>query len=182
MIKHNKKGIKILESRYFVILVIFLILLLSLTWLLWHFNPEIQQARQYKKDVEILTKKIQEGEKKHATDTYGGETPEETYQMFLEALKNKDINLTSKYFITDKQKEYEKLLTEIQNSDQWDEMMRDLLNSRNQKGKLEDKNTYVIEIINDQNVSVTTIVLRIPQSSIGIEKKLLSNIWKIVEF
>jgi len=40
----------------------------------------------------------------------------------------------------------------------------------------------VIEIINDENISVTTIVLRKPQTSIGIEKKLLSDIWKIVEF
>lgn len=180
--RRRTKNIKIFKSRYFVVFIVFLILVLVLTCLLWYFNPEIQQARQYKKDIKVLTKKIQKSEEKLTADTYGGETPEETYQMFLEALKNQDIELASKYFIIDRQKEYKELLTKIQNSEQWDEMMKDLLSPKNQKGKLEDKNTYVIEIINDQNVSVTTIVLKIPQSNIGTEKKLLSNIWKIVEF
>ena len=33
-------------------------------------------------------------------DTYGGQTPEETYDLFLAALKNEDVGLASKYFTT----------------------------------------------------------------------------------
>jgi len=178
----KKKIIKIFKSRYFIILIIFLILGLGINWSFWYFSPEIKQSRQYKKDAEVLIKKIQEQEQKYAVDTYGGETPEETYGMFLQALKNQDIDLASKYFILDKQETYKQFFTDIKNNDKWDEMMEDLLNPRNQEGKLEDENTYVIEIISDQNISVATIVLRRPQSSIGIEKKLLSDVWKIVEF
>jgi len=178
----KKKIIKIFKSRYLIILIIFLTLGLGINWSFWYFSPEMKQSRQYKKDAEVLIKKIQEQEQKYVVDTYGGETPEETYTMFLQSLKNQDIDLASKYFIIEKQKEYKELLTEIENSGQWDEMMKDLLNPRNQEGKLEDENTYVIEIISDQNISVATIVLRRPQSSIGIEKKLLSDVWKIIEF
>ena len=34
-------------------------------------------------------------------DTYGGKTPEETYNLFVDALKNQDVNLAVKYFILD---------------------------------------------------------------------------------
>lgn len=36
-------------------------------------------------------------------DEYGGKTPEETYEMFIAALRAGDIDLASKYFIFDKQ-------------------------------------------------------------------------------
>lgn len=178
----NKENLKILKSKYFLVLFVFIILALSVICWFWFLDPEIRQARQYKQDTEIFTKKIQEQEEQYAADIYGAETPEATYQLFLEALQKQDIDLASKYFILDRQEEYKELLAEIEKSGQWDEMIKDLSNPRNQRGKLEDENTYVIEIINDENISVTTIVLRKPQTIIGIEKKLLSDIWKIVEF
>ncbi len=41
-------------------------------------------------------------------DTYGGETPEQTLQLFVEALEKKDAKLASKYYLPWKQKEAEK--------------------------------------------------------------------------
>jgi len=32
-------------------------------------------------------------------DTYGGKTPEETLNLFIEALKKEDLELASKYFV-----------------------------------------------------------------------------------
>ena len=37
-------------------------------------------------------------EQPYKEDVYGGKTPEETLQMFIEALKKEDIELASKYF------------------------------------------------------------------------------------
>ncbi len=34
-------------------------------------------------------------------DTYGGRTPEETYNLFVDALKKQDVDLAVKYFILD---------------------------------------------------------------------------------
>lgn len=39
-----------------------------------------------------------------AQDTYGGKTPQETWQMFIEALKKGDTDLAAKYFVVDLQK------------------------------------------------------------------------------
>ena len=48
-------------------------------------------------------------------DTYGGKTPEETFDLFLDALKKNDAELASKYYIIDNQaKALEELKDELQ--------------------------------------------------------------------
>ncbi len=42
-------------------------------------------------------------EKKYREDTYGGDTPEQTLQMFIDALKKGDTDLASRYFEIEKQ-------------------------------------------------------------------------------
>jgi len=180
--KHRKKNIKFLKSRYIFIFVIFLILGLTISGLLWYFSAEIRQAKQYKKDAEILTRKIQEQAEEYANDTYGGETPEETYKMFLQALKMEDIDLASKYFILDKQEKYKQFLTDIQNNNKWDEMIEDLFNPDNQKGEMKENNTYVIRVYNIENYLIAQAVLKIPSAFAGTENEPLSDIWKIIEF
>ena len=180
--KRRKKNIRFLKSRYFIILVIFLILGLGISWSSWYFNPEMRQARQYKKDAEILARKIQEQAKEYAADTYGGETPKETYEMFLQALKMGDIGLASKYFISDKQEEYEQFFTDIKNNNKWDEMIEDLFNPDNQKGEMKENSTYVIRVYNTENYLIAQAVLKIPLNLVVTEKEPISNIWKIIEF
>lgn len=170
------------KLKYLTIFIILLISGLAISWLVWYLNAEIQQARQYKKDAGILTEKIQEREKEYEADTYGGETPQQTYKMFLEALKKEDIDLASKYFILDKQQEYKQFFTDIKNNNKWDEMMRDLLKPDNQKGQMKENHTYVIRVYNNEHYLIAQPILRIPFSLIGAEKKPLSNIWKMVEF
>ncbi len=53
-----------------------------------------------------VDKAIAELERPYREDVYGGKTPEETFDMFLDALKNGDIELASKYFAVRKQTEY----------------------------------------------------------------------------
>ncbi|MBU4536647.1 hypothetical protein KJ603_01240 [Patescibacteria group bacterium] len=44
-------------------------------------------------------------------DVYGGKTPEETLEMYIKALENRDFELASKYFVLeDQEKEYEELV------------------------------------------------------------------------
>ncbi len=180
--KHKKRNIKFFQSRYFIVFVIFLILGLVISWLAWYFSAEVRQARQYKKDSELFVRKIQKQEKEYTDDTYGGETPKETYEMFLEALKMEDIDLASKYFILDKQAEYKQFFTDIKNNNKWDEMIEDLLNPDNQKGEMKENDTYVIRIYNDQDYLIAQAVLKIPSNFITTDKKVATKIWKIIEF
>jgi len=180
--KHRKKNIKSFKSRYIFIFVIFLILGLTTSWLIWYSSAEVRQAQQYKKDAEILARKIQEQVEEYAADIYGGETPEETYGMFLQALKMEDIDLASKYFILDKQEEYKQFFTDIKNNNKWDEMIEDLFNPDNQKGEMKENNTYVIRVFNIENYLIAQAVLKIPINITGTEKEPIFNIWKIIEF
>lgn len=65
------------------------------------FSPRAQEERataEYREYIEDLKEQY-----KH--DTYGGETPEETLALFIEALENGDVELASKYFVVEIQEE-----------------------------------------------------------------------------
>lgn len=49
---------------------------------------------------------IFELERPYREDIYGGKTPEETFDMFLGAMREGDLDLASKYFVVGKQGEY----------------------------------------------------------------------------
>lgn len=174
----------ILKSRSFHVLVIFLLVGVGLSFLIFWFHPTSRYARQVKKGLSQVEEEIKKEEALYANDTYGGKTPEETYQMFLAALQKQDIELASKYFILDKQAEYKALLEQIKTSGHWEEMMKDLLALRNQVGKFdgERKDLYVINVINDQNTSVATIVLALPVNNLTQQNAPLGKVWKIIEF
>ena len=59
-------------------------------------------SKYFKYDLE---KVYQEEEQKYiaamTADTYGGKTPQETLDMFVDALRKEDIELASKYFMLD---------------------------------------------------------------------------------
>ena len=55
-----------------------------------------------------------EWENPYREDKYGGKTPEETYDMFLDALRKEDIVLASKYFVVSKQDDWLKTLEEYE--------------------------------------------------------------------
>ena len=74
----------------------------GLYFLNYYFSPE-QKAMRYYKDLE----------RQYAEDTYGGSTPEETLQLFIDALKAGDIDLASKYFVVEKQKEQREFLEKV---------------------------------------------------------------------
>lgn len=53
-------------------------------------------------------------EEPYYTDNYGGTTPEETYDLFIDALKDGDLELASKYFEIEKQDSWLKTLQEYE--------------------------------------------------------------------
>lgn len=55
-----------------------------------------------------LKKQSADLEAAYRADTYGGETPEETLRLFVEALEKKDFELAAKYFVIENQEQAEK--------------------------------------------------------------------------
>ena len=128
----------------------------------------------------MLTRYIAREEQRYKNDKYGGKTPEETYAMFLEALKKKDIELASKYFTLDKQEQYKKALQGVDKNGQWSLMMDDLT-QKNIKGRYIGKTLYAMEFYDDDNNFLMQIDFSLPiktfQQSVPI-----SDIWKISTF
>ena len=66
-----------------------------------YFSSEAKYRREVEKSALALPAKLEAYKKAREADTYGGKTPEETLQMFIEALENRDLELASKYFAID---------------------------------------------------------------------------------
>ena len=65
-------------------------------------------------------------EKQYAEDPYGGDTPEETLRLFIDALKNGDTELAAKYFVLDKQQQWREDLAKIKEKGLMDNSIKDL--------------------------------------------------------
>lgn len=90
-------------------------------------------------------------EKKYAEDPYGGETPEETLRLFIDALKKGDTDLAAKYFILDKQQEWREDLAKIKEKNFLDKMIIDVekLGNKYQFIKNHD-DRFIFETYNEQ--------------------------------
>ncbi len=65
--------------------------------------------------LEYSIRKAEEAARElRAKDTYGGKTPQETYEMYLDALKKGDIELASRYYVRLAQSERKKFFEELQ--------------------------------------------------------------------
>ena len=85
------------------IAVIGVLLLLVVQYFRYRNSPEYQ-----------VTQNLKNLEKQYAEDPYGGDTPEETLRLFVDALKTGDMELAAKYFVLDKQQEWREDLAKIE--------------------------------------------------------------------
>lgn len=119
-------------------------------------NPEYQ-----------VMQKIKDLERKYAEDSYGGDTPEETLRLFIEALKAGNTELAAKYFILDKQEEWKEDLAKIKESGVLDDMIGDL--EKTEK-KISGDTTY-FTLVRENDLS----------SQLIMHKNTANNKWKITE-
>ena len=87
----------------FVIGFLAIVLLAAGGFFVWnkYFSPQAKLARQTQENYQKYLDWQAKYEKAMREDTYGGKTPEETLNMFIDALKKGDIELASKYFMLD---------------------------------------------------------------------------------
>lgn len=83
-------------------IIIYVIAILLVSTFLAGFWPRLQGYLQYKKDIKFEEALLAP----YKQDTYGGKTPEETWDMFLAALNKGDLDLASKYFRVPSQEEW----------------------------------------------------------------------------
>jgi len=113
-------------------------------------------------DVESITdemvmnmyeKQQKELEDKYKNDQYGGDTPEETIQLFIDALSNEDVELASKYFVVEKQGEMLDELSIGKNNDTLSGFV-DILERKKIGEYYPDSNTqYVLTTFDENNIA-----------------------------
>ncbi|MBU4421980.1 hypothetical protein L6259_03450 [Candidatus Parcubacteria bacterium] len=67
----------------------------------------------------------------YKNDNYGGATPEETFDMYLTALKKGDLELASKYFVIGKQENRLAILSDKKDNNELDDYIAKLENAKN---------------------------------------------------
>jgi len=93
----------------------FLLIIVAAFGGLWLLGDYEMRKREWQ--IDALARGLKEWEKQDheraMADTYGGRTPQETLQMYINAVEKGDYELASRYFIQEKQ---ESELIKLQNS------------------------------------------------------------------
>lgn len=96
-----------------IITAIIVVVVLFSVFMGWEVFKQWQVKRSVEKFAQMLKQLEQEDYQRAMADTYGGKTPQETLQMYIDAVEKGDFELASKYFIGEKQEEWKKELVDI---------------------------------------------------------------------
>jgi len=132
-------------------------------------------------------------EKPYREDKYGGKTPEETYDLFLAALRKGDTTLASRYFIVYKQDNWLKTFQEYQSQNLLVNLISELEQNRKfwnpQKRNDEEVSytySYTRETPSTTELPISggkTQKITLPAGKFNAEtifsKNMMTNIWKI---
>jgi len=103
------------KSKFWKFALWFVAIIVAAVVLLWALG-EYQWSKNieaFERWVESTERAAEEFEARKAADTYGGATPQETLRMYIEAVERGDYELASKYFVLDKQEEWNVQLENI---------------------------------------------------------------------
>lgn len=147
-----------------------------------------------------VDKAIAELERPYREDVYGGKTPEETFDMFLDALKKGDIDLASKYFTVRKQSEYKEKFEKMRGDGILDEQIQEWERAKKEWTKVVDEynNWKTHATVRYTTIVERGFVKRLPggENNEGIEVSFspgkygndiifdlneLTNVWKIAQ-
>lgn len=132
-------------------------------------------------------KKIQEEyERPYKEDKYGGKTPEETFDLFLDALRKEDIELASKYFVLEKQERWKRNFKELKKNNAFDEMLSEMEYARRNSEKITEDDTvkfvYKIKLDAEQKVEFLGEEITLPPGTYP-QEIILEEVfgkWKLV--
>ncbi len=116
---------------------------------------------------------IQNYEEAMTADNYGGKTPEETLNLFIDALKKEDVELASKYFMVDdlgKRDQWVEYLQDVKDQGLMQKMAEDLGEARPDLENIIDENDFKFVIRQEDGLV---------GADINMEFNKFSGLWKI---
>ncbi|MEK7067273.1 MAG: hypothetical protein AAB950_00525 [Patescibacteria group bacterium] len=127
----------------------------------------VEQYRYYKSPQHKAEKYFNDLREKYEADTYGGSTPEETLQLFVDALKKGDVDLASKYFMVEEQEKEKTYLQEMKDKGLLASVIENI--NKLELTKNNGKEAFFV-LANKMNVVEIQVILQ-----------KISNRWKISE-
>lgn len=110
----------ILKKVLFVVLGIVGIFFI---WALIDSSYQAWQGYKWQKQTDKFQAAL---EQPYKEDTHGGKTPEETWDMFLDALKKGDIELASKYYDVGHQEKGKERIIKLKQENKFDQWLNNL--------------------------------------------------------
>ena len=114
-------------------------------------NPEYKEKEEARKEAERI-------KKEYESDPYGGNTPEETLSLFIDALQKGDTELAAKYFIIDKQDQWRADLALMKEKNLLGEMVRDLQSAKRGKDISSTYTLFSLGNENNESIGMVSIV------------------------
>src|SRR3989344_642010 len=140
----TRRGLGHYVVRYVAVLVTFVAIYIGTSWGIYWYEIATGEAR-VQNTVDALRKFGEEDYARAMADTYGGKTPQETLQMYIDAVEKGGYELASKYFIGDKQdEELNKLNNTNENKKDLEIYLEFVKTAKSWRSSLEDKN-FVME-------------------------------------
>ena len=144
-----------------IFVVVIIAALAAIYYANYYFSPEQKALRYYA-----------ELERQYREDTYGGKTPEETLQLFIDALKSGDIELASKYFVVEERGKIRKLLEdEFKVDDNFDHVVAGLQKLKKTTGNYDSDERAFFIIVGEDNIVANQVLL----------VKNTNSVWKIMD-
>ncbi len=160
----------------FVAVFLVIIILAGGGFFVWnkYFSPEAKSKKQAEESLQKYLDWQKKYEDAMKADTYGGKTPEETLNMFIDALKKGDVELASRYFILrddgNPNPEWRETLTKIKESNKLLEIINALLQTKPDPEAVIGKDYYVLSARDKNGVVIADVDLRFNK---------FSGVWKI---
>ena len=170
----NKKSYRKFVLRFVVVVVGAFVLLIMVAWG-WQKYRYWQDEKIAQKAEEGIRKWQQEDYERAMADTYGGKTPQETLQMYIDAVEKGDYELASRYFVLDKQERELNYLISLSDNEKlsWflEKMLKGAFIESGEYRDIDEKH-YRIEIKSDEPNIYYSIIYFF---------KYPNNTWKINE-
>ncbi|MEK7131357.1 MAG: hypothetical protein AAB797_01295 [Patescibacteria group bacterium] len=154
--------------------ILIVILVIGGALVLWALIDSFYQAWQgYKWQKQ--TDKFQNAlEQPYKEDTYGGKTPEETWGMFLDALKKGDIDLASKYYDVAHQEKGKELILKLKQENKLDDWIKELEGlKKSSREALEGEANYYYDYFDEE-------FKRILSAPVVFYLNPYTKVWKII--
>lgn len=190
---------KFIYKKIIWVLLILIAIFIAVTFL-GYFSSDINKYFSQRKEQKLLKeleKQQNELEQAYRNDNYGGKTPEETFDMFLDALKKGDIELASKYYeLSVQSKALEKLKEKLEKYGNLEKTIRYFSEVRNGDKKCQDIEkklggctfTYIYTYSEETKVSIsgTNDFILTPKGSTAeqitdFELNPYTQVWKITQ-